>query len=153
MLAFGQSVPAWCPTSEVVLIRIDAYGPGIDAFLDEGDSAGSDPFEGGLLWSGFDALFIIVPILIVGGFVLMVILAVVNARRLKRKGINPLATEAEIMADAMRGPSAQRPGAQPAVATAKTLEARLEELENLHAAGKITAAERDAARASVLGTL
>jgi hypothetical protein len=135
------------------MVRIDAYSPGIDAFLDESDSVSGDPFGGGLFWSGFDALFTIVPILFVCFAVLMVILTVVNARRLKRKGINPLATDAEIMADAMRGSSAQRPGAQPAVATAKTLEARLEEIEHLHAAGKITAAERDAARASVLGTL
>jgi hypothetical protein len=135
------------------MVRIDAYSPGIDALLDESDSVSGDPFGGGLFWSGFDALFTIVPILFVCFVVLMVILTVVNARRLKRKGINPLATDAEIMADAMRGSSAQRPGAQPAVATAKTLEARLEEIEHLHAAGKITAAERDAARASVLGTL
>jgi hypothetical protein len=126
------------------MFRIDADAAGIDAFL-EGDS----------FTSAFNALFIIVPVLIVGTIVLMIVLAVVNARRLRSKGINPLATEAEIVADAVRSSAAQRSGAQPARATGRTqsLEARLAEIEQLHAAGKITGAERDAARASVLGTL
>lgn len=93
------------------MVRIDTQPPGIDLFLDEGD-----PFM-----SAFNALFIIVPIIFVGIVVLVIVLAVVNARRLRSKGISPLATEAEI--------------------------------EQLHATGKITTAEPDAARASVLRTL
>jgi hypothetical protein len=57
------------------------------------------------------------------------------------------------VADAVRGSAAQRSAAQPVARPAQTLEARLAEIEQLHAAGKITSAERDAARASVLGTL
>jgi cell shape-determining protein MreC len=125
------------------MVRIDAQPVGIDPFLDEGDT----------FTSAFNALFIIIPIIIVGMIILMIVLAVLNARRLRSKGINPLATEAEIVADAVRGSAAQRTSAQPAARAAQTLEARLAEIEQLHAAGKITSAERDAARASVLGTL
>ena len=125
------------------MVRIDAQPVGIDSFLDEGDS----------FMSLFNALFIIVPIIFVGIVVLMIVLAVLNARRLRNKGISPLATEAEIVADAVRGSAAQRSDAQPAARPAQTLEARLAEIEQLHATGKITSAERDAARASVLGTL
>lgn len=125
------------------MVRISADTAGIELFVDEGD-----PFM-----SAFNALFVIVPIIIVGVVVLMIVLAVVNARRLRSKGINPLASEAEIMADAVRSSAAQRSGAQAAAGRTQSLEARLDEIEQLHAAGKITAAERDAARASVLGTL
>ncbi|MFD6139337.1 hypothetical protein [Promicromonospora sp. NPDC060271] len=125
------------------MVRIDAQAVGIEPFLDEGDS----------FMSVFNALFIIIPIIFVGMIVLMIVLAVLNARRLRSKGISPLATEAEIVADAVRGSTAQRPGAQPAARPAQTLEARLAEIEQLHATGKITTAERDAARVSVLGTL
>jgi preprotein translocase subunit SecG len=144
MLAFGPVGASLVPQfSEVVMVRIDA---GIDAFFGE-----DDPFMSA--FNAFNALFVIVPILFVGFVVLMIVLAVVNARRLKSKGISPLATNAEIMADAVRSSAAQQLGAQPAAAPAQTLEARLEEIEHLHAAGRITAAERDAARAAVLGTL
>jgi hypothetical protein len=122
------------------VVRIDAETAGIDLFLGEEDA----------FMSVFSALFAIVPIFFVGIVILMIVLAVVNARRLRRKGISPLATNAEIMADAVRSSAAQQPGAQPA---AGTLEARLAEIEQLQAAGKITEAERDAARAAVLGTL
>ncbi|WP_369371749.1 hypothetical protein AB1046_00095 [Promicromonospora sp. Populi] len=125
------------------MVRIDAQRTGIEPFLDEGDS----------FMSVFNALFIIVPILFIGVVVLIIVLVVVNSRRLRNKGISPLATEAEIVADAVRGSAAQRSGAQPAASSAQTIEARLAEIEQLHAAGKITTAERDAARASVLGTL
>lgn len=125
------------------MVRIDTQPPGIDLFLDDGDT----------FTSVFNALFIIVPIIIVGMIILMIVLAVLNARRLRSKGISPLATEAEIVADAVRGSAAQRSGTQPAARPAQTLEARLAEIEQLHAAGKITTAERDTARASVLGTL
>lgn len=126
------------------MVRIPADAYGVDLFVDEG----ADPFM-----AAFSALFIIIPIIIVGVIVLMIVLAVLNARRLRSKGINPLASEAEIMADAVRSSAAQRSAAQPPAAAAPTLEARLAEIDQLHAAGKITAAERDAARASVLGTL
>jgi hypothetical protein len=125
------------------MVQIDTLPPGIDLFHEQ-----SDPFM-----SAFNALFIIIPIIIVGMIILMIVLAVLNARRLRSKGINPLATEAEIVADAVRSSAAQRPTAQPAARPAQSLEARLAEIEQLHATGKITSAERDAARASVLGTL
>lgn len=125
------------------MVRIDAQHAGIEPFLDDGNS----------FMSVFSALFIIVPIVFVGFVILIIVLAVLNARRLRSKGINPLSTEAEIVADAVRGAAAQRSGAQPAARPAQTLEARLAEIEQLHATGKITSAERDAARASVLGTL
>lgn len=124
------------------MVRIDVQHAGIEPFLD------GDPFM-----SAFGALFVIIPIIFVGIVVLIIVLAVVNARRLRSKGISPLATEAEIVADAVRGSAAQRSGTQPAARPAQTLEARLAEIEQLHAAGKITTAERDTARASVLGTL
>lgn len=125
------------------MVQIDTLPPGIDLFHEQ-----SDPFM-----SAFGALFIIIPIIIVGMIILMIVLAVLNARRLRSKGINPLATEAEIVADAVRSSAAQRSIAQPAARPAQSLEARLAEIEQLHATGKITTAERDAARASVLGTL
>ncbi|MEV0951860.1 hypothetical protein [Promicromonospora sp. NPDC050249] len=130
-------------SSEVVMVRTVTQHSGIEPFLDEGDTFASV----------FNALFIIVPIIFVGFVVLIIVLAVLNARRLRSKGISPLATEAEIVADAVRGSAAQRSSAQPAAHPAQTLEARLAEIEQLHATGKITSAERDAARASVLGTL
>jgi cytochrome c-type biogenesis protein CcmH/NrfG len=94
-----------------------------------------------------------VPILFVGVVVLMIVLAVVNARRLRSKGISPLATDAEIMADAVRSSSARQAGEQTAEGAARTLEARLDEIERLQATGKITAAERDSARATLLRSL
>jgi hypothetical protein len=57
------------------------------------------------------------------------------------------------VADAVRSSAARRPTGQPATGAGQSLEARLEEIEQLHAAGKISTAEREAARASVLGTL
>ncbi|MEU4384402.1 hypothetical protein [Promicromonospora sp. NPDC023805] len=125
------------------MVRINAQPVGIDSFLDDDDTFSSV----------FNALFIIIPIIIVGMIVLIIVLAVLNTRRLRSKGISPLATEAEIVADAVRGSAAQRSSAQPAARPAQTIEARLAEIEQLHATGKITSAERDAARASVLGTL
>jgi hypothetical protein len=125
------------------MVPIDADVAGIDAFLDEGDAFGS----------AFAAVFVIVPILFVGVVVLMIVLAVVNARRLRSKGISPLATDAEIMADAVRSSSARQAGEQTAEGAARTLEARLDEIERLQATGKITAAERDSARATLLRSL
>lgn len=145
------------------MVRIDADIPEIEVLLDEGgsfsgdsfggDSFSGDSFGGDSFGAGFDALFTIVPAVFVGMVVLVIVLAVVNARRLRNKGISPLATDAEIMADAVRDSSARRPGARPTTAGAQTPEERLEQIEQLHAAGKITAAERDTARAAVLGTL
>lgn len=154
MLAFGPVGAGLVPhPSEVVMVRFDADVPGIDVFLDEGSPVGGDPLWGDPFTSVFGAMFVIVPVIIIGGIVLVVVLAVVNARRLQKKGINPLATEAEIVADAVRGSSAQRLAAQPAQTATQTVEARLAEIDRLHAAGTITAAERDAARAGVLRTI
>lgn len=133
------------------MVRIDADVSGIDDFLDDGGGAGVDSFG-----PGYDAAFTIVPVLVVGGFVLVIVLVVVNFLRLRKKGISPLASEAEVMADAVRSASVRTSGAQPAQSTAppaKTPEARLEEIERLYTAGTITAAERDTARAAVLGSL
>lgn len=83
-------------------------------------------------------------------------IGVLNFLRLRKKGISPLASEAEVIADAVRSSSVGTPGAQPAQGAAQptwTPEARLEEIERLYAAGTITAAERDTARAAVLGSL
>jgi hypothetical protein len=125
------------------MVRIDAGAAGVGLFVGE-----EDAFR-----SAINALSVIVPILFVGFVVLMCILAVVKARRLRREGISRLATNAEIVGDDVLSPAAQRPGMQPAAGTTQTLEARLAEIERLHGAGTITTAERDAARATVLGSL
>jgi type IV secretory pathway VirB10-like protein len=124
--------------------------------------------------SGFDTMFTVFPVIFgivfVGIIVVGVTMAVRRAKKFKDAGIDPLDPEADIAIRVMRrtglaGPPPRVPGQAAAsptppsptpprsAAPVSSLGQRLAELDALHRAGTITAAERDAARAKVLGTL
>ncbi|MFC8732745.1 hypothetical protein ACFT5B_09825 [Luteimicrobium sp. NPDC057192] len=106
--------------------------------LDDAVDGGQNP----LLPSAYDAIFSVVLVVIVLTAVLIVVLAVLRAVRLRKAGIDPLSTEGELTAHALRGdlPTA-----------ARTLEARLAELDELARRGLITADEHATARRDLLG--
>ncbi|MBL0888567.1 hypothetical protein [Myceligenerans indicum] len=107
---------------------------------------------------GFGAVFAVVGGLVCLGVVTVVVLVVVNAARLRRKGIDPLASEAEIVADALRatpsgtGPSGtgQGAGATAPSPPSRSIADRLAQVDRLHAEGGITDAEREAQRTRIL---
>ncbi len=118
------------------------------------DTGGFDMFSG--VGTAMGVFIALVFVLFVGVVVLMIVVSVRRARKFKEAGIDPLDPGADIAIRAMRhsGLVGPRP---PAAAQASTpppsLTERLAELDALHRAGTITAAERDAARATLLGTL
>lgn len=87
------------------------------------------------------SLFVIVPIVIAVVVVLIVVIAVVNVVRVRRAGHNPLTLQSDI---------ATRLLDSDVLRSAPTTEDRLREIDALHASGKISDAEREAARASIL---
>jgi hypothetical protein len=97
-----------------------------------------DPYGNDSLFSGapgwFVALF--VGALIVGG-----ILTLMNWKKAADAGVNPLTMETEAMTTLINSK---------ALASEKSIEERLGELDALHAKGTISAAELSAARAEVL---
>ncbi|MET4064974.1 competence protein ComGC [Frigoribacterium sp. PvP120] len=95
---------------------------------------GSSPgaFDTGVTLAGF-----VIGVIVVA----MVVLIVVKVVSARRRGINPLTFDAELAAK-LRDSSVLQPE--------KSVEARLAEIDDLHARGVITDAERESARASVL---
>ena len=91
--------------------------------------------------TGFVIFFLVVATFVLVGFVLTGVSLFRNLRNLRRHGIDPLAAESELLVrlTGQRGTEG------------RPLGERLEELDRLHADGRITAAERDAARARILG--
>ncbi|MCM6760896.1 hypothetical protein NB037_00545 [Rathayibacter sp. ZW T2_19] len=87
-----------------------------------------------------NAAFAVVPIVIAAVVVLIAVLIVVNLRRARKLGVNPLTLETDIAAKlATGGFGAERP-----------LGERLAELDGLLAAGTITEQEHAAARRAAL---
>jgi hypothetical protein len=93
-----------------------------------------------LLILGFIAVVAIVVLL---GAVLVTVSMVRNARNLKRRGHDPLTTPSDAYLRLMQSGALQ---------AERPMEERLAEIDRLQANGTISAAERDAARARVLGS-
>ncbi|OOB92009.1 hypothetical protein [Rathayibacter sp. VKM Ac-2630] len=94
------------------------------------------PFDSG----SADAAFAAVPIVIAAVVVLMVVLIVVNLRRAKKLGVNPLTLETDLAAKL----------AKDGFGGGRTLRERLAELDRLRADGTLTAEEHAAARRAAL---
>jgi hypothetical protein len=97
-----------------------------------------DPYGNDSLLGGAPTWFIVmfVGALIVGGIVTLM-----NWKKAADAGVNPLTMETEAMTTLINSK---------ALASEKTLEERLAELDALHAKGTISAAELSTARAEVL---
>ena len=91
--------------------------------------------------SSFDFMFTLVPVLIGIGFVVTIIIAVMNWKKAADAGVNPLTMETEAMTTLIKSK---------ALAPEKSLEARLKEVDDLLARGVISKAEHTTARAEVL---
>lgn len=100
-----------------------------------------------------DVMFTLVPLLILGGIAFTAFVAVRNYRAAKRGGVDPFAMNTELTAKLMRSDLLKEDlghGADPQAAPV-SIEERLAELDDLHARSIISADERAAARASILG--
>ena len=91
--------------------------------------------------SSFDFMFTLVPVLIGIGFVVTIIIAVMNWKKAADAGVNPLTMETEAMTTLIKSK---------ALAPEKNLEARLKEVDDLLARGVISAAEHATARTEIL---
>lgn len=91
--------------------------------------------------SSFDAMFTIFPILFVIMLIGGIVFTLMNWKKAADAGVNPLTMETEAMTTLIKSK---------ALATEKSIEERLAELEALHAKGTISSAELSAARAEVL---
>lgn len=90
----------------------------------------------------FEIALGVVAFLVLCGFVLTVVVVVRNARVLKRAGLSPLTSQADLVA---------RFASSEVLAPAVSLESRLVELADLRARGLINEEEHAAARAAALG--
>jgi hypothetical protein len=115
--------------------RVDVFIPPVDP-----------GFEGPLAPSGFDAIFGIITVLVVVGIVVSVIVGVRKWMLLHDAGIDPLTVDARLAATVINS-NALRPEESLAPVG---VEARLAQLDDLHARGVITADERATARAAIL---
>jgi len=70
----------------------------------------------------------------------------------RKSGVDPIAGDIQLMGKVVNS-AALAPQTPPAAATEKSAGERLAEVDRLLAAGTITAAEHEAARARILGTL
>jgi hypothetical protein len=100
-----------------------------------------DPAGGDTLFAVFPILFGIVALIVVAGIALTITLAVVNARRLRQQGLNPLTLQSDLAARAMRAQ---------VLAPARTKAERLTELDDLLGTGRISAEEFQVARERIL---
>ncbi|QNO38248.1 hypothetical protein H4J02_04265 [Protaetiibacter sp. SSC-01] len=94
--------------------------------------------------AGFPALFGIVTAIIIIGAIVVVVMALLNARKAVELGHNPLTMQTELQAKILDSQ---------ALAPERTVEDRLEELERLRAGGSVDDAEYEAARARILGSI
>lgn len=91
--------------------------------------------------SSFDAMFTLFPILVVIVIVGGIAVTLMNWKKAADAGVNPLTMETEAMTTLINSK---------ALASEKSIEERLAELDALHTKGTISAAELSAARAEVL---
>jgi len=121
--------------------------PSNDVFLDDGSFGTSGGFS---MVPGFGAFIVIFVVVAIVG----VAMALRRAKRLHDAGIDPLDPETDLQVRWARSRAAAPHAAPtPAPTPAPTLAERLAEVDRLHADGAITAAERDEARARILGSL
>jgi len=102
-----------------------------------GDPSQLDPTLGG----GFDAMFVVIPVLVVIGVVTTVALVIYRGVHVARAGRNPLTLDTDIAIAALDSPL---------LASATSLEKRLREVDDLHARGVISDAEHASARAAII---
>ncbi len=88
------------------------------------------------------AAFVVVGAMVGAGFVFTMVLAVRNARAMKRSGLDPFTAQADLVARLARSEL---------LAPADSMESRLAELDILRGKGTITEEEYLAARAKALG--
>jgi heme/copper-type cytochrome/quinol oxidase subunit 1 len=91
--------------------------------------------------SSLDFMFTLVPVVIGIGFVVAIVVAVINWKKAADAGVNPLTMQTEAMTTFIKSK---------ALAPERSIEERLAELDALHAKGTISAAELATARAEVL---
>jgi hypothetical protein len=107
-----------------------------------------DQFEPGMADSGFPALigvmFAVFAIFFVVVLVLIVVSAVRRYRAAKQAGLDPWAADVQVMG---------RVHDSALLAPERDIEERLAEVDQLARAGSISEAEREAARARILGSL
>ena len=97
--------------------------------------------ENSLDTSGFEVAFGIVFALVLAVFALSIVLAIVNAQKVRRAGHNPATLETDLAVRALDSE---------ALAPRRSKEDQLRELDDLRARGVITAEEHGTARADVL---
>lgn len=92
----------------------------------------------------FSTMFGIVSVIVILGFVVAIAVGIRNAAKAAQRGQNPLTVEYDLALKAL---------SSDALKPAESTEQKLAELDRLFAANLITADEREAARARVLGSL
>ncbi|MCV2395462.1 SHOCT domain-containing protein [Actinotalea sp. M2MS4P-6] len=118
----------------------------LDVFVPpEGTDFGVDP----LAPTGMDAMFTAVPVIIGIGFVVVIVLAIRRGARYVQHGIDPTVADVDLQAKLLKS-DLLAPERAPASAPEHTVTERLAELDQLFAAGTISADEHAAARARVL---
>jgi len=101
--------------------------------------------------TAFTGVFGVVLVVVLIGMVFGIVVAVRKYLLLKRAGHDPFTVDAAIAAKVLNS-DMLRPGtAVPDDSPARTIEQRLAEVDDLHARGVISADERIAARAAILG--
>jgi cytochrome c-type biogenesis protein CcmH/NrfG len=110
-----------------------------DLFSDGG--GGFDGPDLSQFGGGFDAMFVVVPVMIGLGFVAIVVTIVLRSARMAKRGQNPFTIEEDLAYQAMQSRT---------LAPEKSLEQRLAELDDLHARGVISDEEHRSARAEAL---
>jgi predicted lipid-binding transport protein (Tim44 family) len=143
---------------------LDAYHSGDltgdDVFIE--DPAFVDPTFVDPSGGAFGSLFALVAVLVVISVIVGVAMSVRRAAKLRDAGIDPLDPTTDLQIRYMqrtapspetRRPTPDVPPAPAQASTPRSVEERLADLDRLHEAGTITAAERDAARARVIETI
>ena len=106
-------------------------------------------------------LFVAFGVLFVCAVLYMVVVTVYRYRAARRRGINPLTMdsdlaarlmESEVLRAAAPADAGPTPAGAPSGTAGRSVEDRLRELDDLHERGVISAEERAAARATVLGS-
>lgn len=120
-------------------------------FVPPVDPGSFDPgFADPSIPSAFSGIFVLFVVLVLAVIGFSLYVGVRKYAVLKRAGHDPLTVDAELAARVL-GSDALRPGAADAATPTKSLEERLAEIESLHERGVISADERAAARAAILG--
>jgi len=101
-----------------------------------------DPSPADSLFAIFPVIFTIAALVVIAGIVAVIALLVRNARKVSESGHDPFTLQADLAVKAIDSSL---------LAPAASVEERLAELDRLFAQGTITADEKAAARAELLG--